>query len=202
MISQSRCTRHALLESRGSQRDEFNLVLPTAGKSSDLMVIRQQVNTIFKKSWTLISVNCKADFQQYLKLLWYNSSAWYWKSLMQHLSEGYPCFGIYLGIMSGIVLSAISELLQLQYLATFCIRLLGGFSYSPLVERGCAAYDPSGIRAGSVPNRHEMRCGWASLPGDATPTRGQPPCTRGCTIFGTQATSPDLRYCFYPTPCF
>jgi hypothetical protein len=34
---------------QGSQRDEFNLVLPTAGKSSDLMVIRQQVNTIFKK---------------------------------------------------------------------------------------------------------------------------------------------------------
>lgn len=52
---------------------------------------------------------------------------------------------IYLGIMSGLVLSAVSELLQLQYLATFCIHLLGGFVYSQLVERGCAVYDPSGI---------------------------------------------------------
>jgi hypothetical protein len=71
---------------------------------------------------------------------------------MQHFSEGYPYFGIYLGIMSGIVLSVISELLQLQYLATFCIHLLSGFSHSPLVERGWAAYDPSGIcNAGNIP---------------------------------------------------
>src|ERR1700728_4515652 len=83
----------------------------------------------------------------------------------------------------------LSELLQLQCLTTSCIRLLDGFFYSTLVERGCAAYDASQI------------CSWSTkgaVGGRLHPARLFQETAKGCTIFGKRRQHP--RTCAIASP--